>query len=130
MTQALQAKPFKKKDGQNYKVIQITDFSFHSSNYRPTSIVKALEKSENGEPGRIYSPLEKIVGSQNNLVVRLLNLDPEFVKYAQEQEALGFKIVISIPKKGIPMLVGKDAEEFINSIKGQRVLRWIDKKNH
>lgn len=128
MPEELQLKPFEKKEGQNYKVIQITDVTLHTNNHRPTNAVKALEKGwESGEPGRIYSPLEKQEGGQKELIVQLLKMDPEFVKYVQEQEALGFKILLSIPKDGIPMLAGKDTRDFVNSPQGQRILRWIDK---
>lgn len=131
MPEELQLKPFEKKEGQKYRVIQITDVSLHTSKHRPTNVVKALEKaSENGGSGRIYSSLEKQPGSQKDLVIQLLKMDPEFVKHVKEQEALGFKVLLSIPKEGIPMLAGQDTEEFLKSNKGKRVLRWIDKKNN
>lgn len=127
MPQELQLKHFEQKEGQKYKVIQITDVMLHTSKHRPTNPVKALKNTQNGEPGRIYSPLTKSQGSDDNLVMELLKLDPELAKYVQEQEALGYKVLIQIPKEGIPMLAGKDTIDFIKSTKGKRILRWIDK---
>ena len=55
MEYKLELKPAQMKDGQKYKIIQITDITFHSPGRRPTQSVgeKVKEAFDKNEPGRI-----------------------------------------------------------------------------
>lgn len=118
------------KNGMKYKVIQITDVTLHA-NKRPTLNVakKVAEAIEKQEPGRIYSDIEKQdAGESHEITMTLLRSDPEFVKMVQEEERKGYKVLIAFPKTGIPLLLGKDAKEFMDSTKGKRIIRHLAKK--
>lgn len=131
MPYKLQLKPYQGKNGEKYKIIQITDLTLHTNNMRPTQKVakKIGDAMEKQEPGRIYSNIEKQDDTElHSITMTLLRNDPEFVKMVQEEERKGYKILISFPKTGIPMLLGKDAKEFIDSTKGKRILRHLAKK--
>lgn len=57
----------------------------------------------------------------------LLKNDLDFMKMIKEEESKGYKILIELPPHGIPILAGKDTQEFINSKNGKRVLRGLAK---
>lgn len=127
----LVAKPFVKKEGQKYRKITVTDIQYHSNNQRPTkSIGKVAEKNQKTHtPYRAYTepkdwnvPREK----QVEMIIEMLRNDPSYIEFVREQEKLGYKVVLEIPDP-IPIKLGKDAEEFINSKKGKRVIRWLAK---
>ena len=130
MPYELQLKPFERKDGQNYKILDITDITLHSNNLRPTQNVgkKLVETMENNEPGRIYSKIEKREDNSYELLVTLLKKDPELIEMLQEEEKKGYKVLLRYPKDGIPMLAGKDTIDFMHSIKGKRILRRLYKQ--
>lgn len=140
MEYKLELKPAQMKDGQKYRIIQITDITFHAPNRRPTESVgeKVKEAFANGEPGRIYQNLEKVDSQENQgegyikmAILDQIKNDPSFIKMLQEEEAKGYKVLLSIPKSGIPVYAGKDSVEFMDSKKGKRILRKIakDKKS-
>jgi hypothetical protein len=133
MEQQLQLKPFERKDGFKYKIIQITDITLHSSDKQPTkSIAKKIQQSfAQKKPGRIYGRCIQKLGNEPNSIEAILDFtkkDPEFIKMIQEEEKNGYKILIELPKAGIPIMAGKDTEEFINSKNGQRILRRINQQ--
>jgi hypothetical protein len=124
-------KPAVIKDGVKYKVIQITDIAFHTAKKTPTPLVgkKIQEAFENKESSRIYSSMEDSTVSNNReFTLNLIKNDPDIMRMIQEEEAKGYKILISLPKEGIPVVFGKDTVEFINSKNGKRILRGIAKK--
>ncbi|MHB9019831.1 MAG: hypothetical protein ACYC3G_03100 [Minisyncoccota bacterium] len=130
----LQVKPFNKKEGVKYRLIQITDVQLHTNAMRVTvsagdKIKKAFELNK---PIRVYGDIKKIeTGNDKDkyrYIVELLRGDPNFVNYLREEEKNGYKVVLSIPQNGIPVLLGKDAVEFSESKKGNRFLRWFGKK--
>ena len=127
----LELKPHKAINGVKYKVIQLTDIQLHTAIKRPTPSFgkKVRESFESNTPGRIYNAIPKLPVAQDNksYIMELLRLDPDFMKMVQEEEAKGYKILISIPKEGIPTLPGEDTIEFMNSKNGKRILRGIDK---
>ena len=131
MDYRLELKPFEGKEGQKYKVIQITDLTLHK-NKRPTQNVakKISDSLATQEPGRIYSKIDKQdAGESHALTLTLLQSDPEFVKMVREEEEKGYKILIGFPKTGIPMMLGKDALEFMDGTKGKRIIRKLYKKD-
>ncbi len=126
----LELKPAVLKKGGKYRVIQITDIALHSSKKTPTpSVAKKIQKAfTTKKPDRIYGPLQaSAVTGNSTLTLELLKQDPDFVKLVQDEEAKGYKVLISIPKKGIPIVPGKDTLEFMNSKNGKRVLRGLAK---
>jgi len=131
MDYQLQFKPFEKKDGVKYKILEITDIALHSSDRQPTkSIGKKIKQAfALKKPGRLYGfkiqkPTDKPGYFES--VIDLVQKDPELMRVIQEEEKNGYKILLGLPKGGIPIVLGKDAEEFINSKNGQRVIRAIN----
>lgn len=133
MEMQIEIKPFVKKDGVKYKFIEITDISLHTNQQRQTqSVGKKIEQSfRNMEPGRIYSPIEQIeIQDGNSFALNLLAMDEDFKRMIQDEEAKGYKIILSLPKGGIPVLPGEDTVEFMKSIKGKRIQRRIAKQQN
>lgn len=129
MEQQLQLKPFAgKKEGFRYKILEITDFALHTTKMRSTENVgQKIETSiENHTPGRIY--MSKQGGLKDGLVdFNVLNKNPDLVRFIQEQEKQGIKILLHIPQSGVPIYPGKDTIKFIESVKGKRILRRLNK---
>lgn len=127
-------KPFVKKDGQKYKVIYLTDLKLHTAPKRQTPSFgkKVRESFQNNTPGRIYDHLPKPLEMQNDnsFIFRALQFDPDFMKMVQEEEAKGYKVLIGMPKEGVPVLLGEDAIEFLDSKNGKRLLRGLDKNKN
>ena len=130
MDYAIELIPFQKKDGMKYKIIHITDIALHTSQKTPTpSVGKKVQKAfENNKPDRIYSNLKKPTVTGNvTITLDILKMDPDFVKMVQAEEAQGYKILIQLPKAGVPIFAGKDTVEFMNSKNGKRLTRGIAK---
>jgi hypothetical protein len=130
MDYRLEVKPAALKKGGKYRIIQVTDIALHTAKKTPTSSIgKKVQKAfETMEPDRIYAPIEKSALTGNGeITLELLRQDPDFVKLVQDEEAKGYKVLISLPKGGIPVVPGKDTIEFINSKNGKRVLRGLAK---
>lgn len=127
----LQLKPFERKEGVKYKIIQITDVQLHTNKMGITTSVgdKIKKAFELKRPGRIYDSIKKIDNKDDNLkiIIELLKGDLSFLKFVQDEEKMGYKILLGLPEDGIPVLLGKDTEEFIDSKKGRRFLRWFGK---
>lgn len=118
-----------KKEGWKYRRILITDVMLHANKYRPSSPARALDTAfKKNESGRIYSKLNKPDGSSKAMVIEILKSDPEFVNYIREQEAQGYKVLMEFPKEGVPVLLGPDTVDFMESVKGKRILRRLAKK--
>jgi hypothetical protein len=118
------------KDGQKYKVIHITDLSFHTAKKTPTpSVGKKIQKASLEEKsGRFYGPIDlAAVADPKTYVIEKLRQDPAFLKMVQEEEVKGYKVLLSLPNEGIPQVLGKDTVEFLESKNGKRVLRGIAK---
>jgi len=132
MDYQLQLKPFEKKNGFKYKIIQITDITLHSSHRQPTQAIgkKVKQSFEQNKPGRFYGfktkQLQKNTGL-GEIIDSIFKKDPEFLKMIQEEEKKGFRILLSLPEDGVPIKLGSDAEQFIISKNGQRVIRSLNK---
>lgn len=129
MQYQVELKPFQKQDGISYKILTISDLSLHTAKKQPSAIGKRLKESvQSSLPTRIYFPIAPSEGTlSKESLINLLKSDPDIISMIQEEEKKGFKVLLEIPK-GIPLLAGKDTEEFVNSIKGKRTLRMLDKK--
>jgi len=132
MEQQLQLKPFKRTPGFKYKVICITDITFHASHRQPSmAIAKNVSKSfTKNEPGRFYGFKTEELSDRESLI-RILDeyvkKDPAFLKMVQEEEKNGVKLLLEIPTENIPIKFGNDVYEFISSKNGQRVIRGLNK---
>ena len=129
----LQLKPFEEKDGYKYKILRITDITFHTSDKRPTKDVgKKIKKAfEQHKPSRLYglNTCELMEGGDLSKVINdLVKQDPDFLKMIQEEEKKGYKVLLELPESGVPMIPGPDTIEFLNSKKGQRIMRNIHKQ--
>lgn len=129
MPYELQAKPFEgKKEGVKYFTIKMNDFALHTSEKKPTlslaGKIKALFQQK--KPIRIYGSLKN---PENNDAFNIdkIKKDPDLIKFIQEKEREGYKVLIDIPRDIIPVIPGKDTEDFINSKNGQRIIRGLAK---
>jgi CRISPR/Cas system-associated protein Csm6 len=135
MEYQLQLKPFKAQDGVKYKVIQLTDIALHSTEKQPTKAVgrKIRQSFEQNKPGRLYSlKTQDLVGNGNlvKIIDDLVRQDPDFIKMVQEEERNAYKILLGLPEEGIPIKLGDDTVEFLQSKNGQRILRGLHKANN
>lgn len=131
MNQQIQLKPFVAKDGQKYKIIQLTDVALHTSTKRATpSHGKKIAKSfDRMEPGRVYSPIDKNpIAPDGSINLNAIKFDEEFIRMVQEAEAEGYKVLLGVPKGGMPVVPGSDTVEFMKSKNGKRVLRRLAKE--
>lgn len=129
----LRLQPVKATAGVKYKVLQLTDIKLHTAPKRPTSLGKKVRESfELKAPGRVYNSLPKppVMKNDHSFLVQVLQFDPDFVRMVQEEESKGYKVLISVPKEGVPVLLGEDTIEFLDSKNGKRLLRKLDKKNN
>lgn len=127
----LDFKPFIEKKGQKYRVIVITDIQVHSDVKRPTnSLGKVSEKGQSMNiPYRAYTSIKDwnvSRGKQKEMILEMLRRDSSYIDFVKKQEEQGYKILLEIPDP-IPLLLGKDTKEFLNSKKGKRIIRWISK---
>ncbi|MEN9881408.1 MAG: hypothetical protein RLZZ308_591 [Candidatus Parcubacteria bacterium] len=130
MQQQIELKSLIPKHGQKYMVLQITDIMLHVALKRATTSVgqKVKESFETGNAGRVYSPIaNQVKNDKRTAVMSLLQNDPVFIKTVQEYENKGYKVAIALPKDGIPIVAGDDTKRFINSVKGKRILRRLEK---
>lgn len=132
MEQQLQLKPFEKMPGFKYKVLQITDITFHASHRQPSkAIAKNVNKSfTQNQPGRFYGFKTEDLSDRESLIRILdqyIKTDPAFLKMVQEEQKNGVKLLLEIPTDNIPIKFGNDVKEFISSKNGQRVIRGLNK---
>jgi len=136
MENYLKFEPTQRKEGMKYKPILITDIFLHIQKRPTTSLGNKIKKSfETGKPGRIYAPMvrsselseEKGTEEGIRFILDMFSKDPDFIKYVEEERKKGFEVTLQIPKSGIPIFMGDDTNDFINSKHGQRVLRRLAK---
>jgi hypothetical protein len=132
----LELNPISKPKSGKYTILQITDIKLHSNNKRPTEnqgkkIVKAIEKSE---PVRTFHKLESVEQKDENTVtiksdiLGFLHKDPYFIDYIKKEQAKGATVILGFPEGGIPMLLAKDAQEYMSGTKGNRQHRRTQNK--
>lgn len=133
MNYKIQLNPVKLKERGKYKIIEITDVALHTAKKRPTpSVGKKISCSfKEMNPGRIYLPITDMKMSGGGLFdLRFLTWDEDFMQMIREQEDKGYKVLIKPPEGGIPIVLGDDSIQFINSKNGQRLLRGLAKENY
>jgi hypothetical protein len=120
-----------------YEVLRITDINLHGNQKRPTQnqgkkIVKALERSE---PVRTYHKHEDIEQIDENTITSKLDMlgflynDPHFSAYVEKSKAAGKEVLLAFPADGVPIYLGKDAEEFMKGTPAYRKTRFAQKKD-
>lgn len=126
----LQSRPFEPKDGQKYKVIHITDVLGHTTEHPTTESIgrKVAKAFRNGEPGRVYVSTSGDRGNDFAEFLKRLHQDPSFIEYVRKEEEGGYKVLLHIPRTGIPFGFGKDTKQFLGSKRGKRILRNLAKK--
>lgn len=135
MEYKLEIKPYTAENGVKCKIIQITDFTLHTAKKQPTPSIgnKVKEVFDADEPGRIYAPIEafpKTEGyslDQKADILERIKKDPEFMKMVAEENRNGYKVLLALPRAGIPVLAGKDTQEFMQSKNGKRIIRGLAK---
>lgn len=131
MEYKIELKPFEEKEGVKYIVLKLTDYQLHTSAMKPSPLGKNIKKSiESNQPVRIYSSLPKRDPNNTAYKLKILDFvknDPVLIKTVRDYESQGYKILIEIPKEGLLGYAGKDTNEFINSVKGKRILRMLAK---
>lgn len=121
-------KPIKK--GEKIIVLELTEIQLHT-NARPTqSVGGAIQRSiEHNKPGRIFSSLEKPQESSTSIKVKFpfeMN-DPVLKQTIHDYQTQGYRVMLKVPKSGLPMYLGKDGVDFMNSTRAKRILRKIKK---
>lgn len=110
-------------------IFELTDFQLHTNSRTTQSVSKTIERSvDSNQPGRIFSPMSSLKVLENNTVqfsMPIFNPD-ELAPLIQKYQQQGKRVFLRKPKS-LPVFSGKDTVEFINSKKGKRILRRIDK---
>jgi len=129
MEYQLQIKPFEQKDGMKYIILHLTDIQLHTIKMKESSIGKKISESlETGHPNRIYSMLPHETAMDKKLVIlNMIKNDLTLLKTIQDYERNGYKVLIEIPKVGLPIIPGKDTVEFLQSVNGRRIIRGLEK---
>ncbi len=125
-------KPIKK--GEKVIVLVLTDIQLHM-NARPTPSVGAVVQRsiEHNKPGRIFSPLQmpKLGGSDENEIHVQLPFganDPKLQETVRHYKQLGYRVMLKVPPH-MPIKLGNDATQFMNSKNGKRLIRGMKKRN-
>lgn len=114
-------------------IIEITDVQLHTNSRASTSQADTIDRSvQHNKPGRVFSPMSKgslKITENNALLFSGPFFDYEQLKIlVQKYNRQGKRVFIKKPTAKIPILPGKDTVEFIKSIKGQRLLRRLQKQ--
>ncbi len=118
------------KKGEKVIVLEITDIQLHT-NARPTqSVGGVIQRSiEHNKPGRIFSSLEKPQESSASIKVKFPfeMKDPVLKQTIHGYQTRGYRVMLKVPKSGLPMYLGKDGVDFMNSTRAKRILRKLKK---
>ncbi|TXH01631.1 MAG: hypothetical protein E6P95_01460 [Candidatus Moraniibacteriota bacterium] len=119
------------KKGEKLIVLELTDVQLHT-NVRPTkSIGGVVERSiDYKKPGRINSPLKKpsesdIATKSIPITLPFLMEDPSLKQAIHKYQQQGYRVMLKMPKEGLPIYLGKDAVDFMKSTTSRRLLRKI-----
>lgn len=106
-------------EGKDVDIV-LTDITFHSTEAcHPTSFARGVQKViTNGRPGRAYynNSIKKLEDGNFRVELPMLEGLQEVVEKAK---AKGKRVRFFIPKKGLPMLLGEDAQEKVKALKRQ-----------
>ena len=112
----------------NDVILQLTDIQLHRNRDETKNPAKRVERAvETNKKGRIYSSLPDPSGPMHIQTPFFNADDPELQKLVKKYNQQGKRVFIAYPKKGLPIKLGKDAQEFVNSKKGKRIIRQLNK---
>lgn len=115
--------------GEKCLVLELTDIQLHTNARATQSAGKAIQRSvETNRPGRIFSPMiveDQSEDAQTRSFSTQLPHDQATLAFVKGYNERGIRVFIQFPKRGLPVFAGKDTEEFVDSVKGQRILRRI-----
>lgn len=103
-------------------VLQLTDFAVHARDFRPAKTLEAAtkENAADGSPrGRLYMNQSLKVNDDGTFRIEL-QLPEELQRQVDAGEV---ELVIAMPKGGVPIFAGKDAEEKIAKHREKERLR-------
>lgn len=107
-----------------YITIELTDIQLHrlkATNPRPLDL--AMARTKVGKPGRFYG--NDLRAKPDRAIEFSIPLSKEMVA---DLESGRKKLRLLMPKKGLPIRLGKDAEQFFDSKAGKRALAKLNKK--
>jgi len=109
-------------------IIQLTDIQLHRNADKTDSPGKRVEHAiDNNKPGRIR---QKLLVKEGNIIQTPFfdTNDPSLQAMVRKYQQQGKRVFIQKPpKEGLPVFLGDDAVQFMNSKKGKRILRKINK---
>jgi hypothetical protein len=130
MEYKIQTKIIQADPNTKYKIIVITDIALHTGIKRQSSVGYKVQKAfENNSPDRVYFPMNLSNYSRERLSIPyLLDKDEKFKEFVLNQQMQGYKVCVELEHiTNIPVRLGKDTIEFLNSINGKRLLRGLEK---
>lgn len=110
-------------------VLQLTDIQLHLSTDITQNPIKRVENAvKYDKEERIYQSLSQSSSVNGIIQTPFFNEnDPELKKLVKKYNEQGKRVFILKPKSGLKVKLGSDVEEFINSKKGKRLLRKLNK---
>lgn len=125
-------KPIKKSE--KVIVLELTDIQLHMNARLTPSVGAVVQRSiEHNKEGRIFSPLQAPKpgsGDSNSIHVELpfgVN-DPKLQEAVRHYKKLGYRVMLQVPDH-MPIRLGKDAQEFMKSKNGKRLIRGLEKNS-
>lgn len=125
-------KPIKK--GEKVIVLELTDIQLHMNARLTPSVGAVVQRSiEHNKQGRIFSslPTPKPESDDSNSIHIELPFgasDPKLAEAVRHYQQLGYRVMLGVPKH-MPIKLGRDATEFMNSKNGQRLIRGLKKES-
>ncbi|MFA5886294.1 MAG: hypothetical protein WC863_00780 [Patescibacteria group bacterium] len=112
-------------------IIQLTDIQLHTNIRVPEFAGKSMSKKiEAMEPGRAIFPIPEqetnLKNGEFNLMMNITN-DPHLLEMVEKYQKEGKRVIISVPHN-MPVFLGKDATQFMDSKQGRRIHRRIEKE--
>ncbi len=132
MKYEIQTKIIEANPNTKYKIIVITDIALHTTTKRQSSVGYKVKKAfETNSPDRCYFPMELSKYSKNTLSIpHLLDKDEKFKEFVLDQQRQGYKVCVELEHTtNIPIYLGKDTLEFMESRNGKRLSRGLVKNS-
>ena len=112
-------------------IIQLTDIQLHTNVRVPEFAGKTMSKKiEAMEPGRAIFPTPEqeanLKNGEFNLMMNITN-DPHLLAMVEKYQKEGRRVIISVPHN-MPVFLGKDTTQFMDSKQGRRIHRRIEKE--
>lgn len=121
------------KQGEKVLFLQLTDVQLHTNARPTTSVGGVVQRSiEHDKPGRVFSPLQLPQPTENgdntfSVSLPFVENDPKLKEVVGHYIGLGYRVMLVVPHN-LPVKLGNDAVQFLNSKNGKRLLRGMEKK--